>query len=132
MDIRIGIIGYGEVGSIFSVGLRNQPGATSVAAWDIRFAQPGAGPALLPAAAESGVDAASGMGELCKAATLIISAVTASSTLEVAQEAARHLLPGTVLLDLNSASPGTKREAAGVIDVAGGVSEGKRWREMKL
>jgi 3-hydroxyisobutyrate dehydrogenase-like beta-hydroxyacid dehydrogenase len=119
MDIRIGMIGYGEVGSIFSAGLRDQPGVTSVAAWDIRFAQPGAGPALLAAAAESGVDAASGMGELCKAATLIISAVTASSTLEVAQEAARYLLPGTVFLDLNSASPGTKREAARVIDVAG-------------
>ena len=38
----------------------------------------------------------------------------------VAREAASHLRPGTAFLDLNSASPGAKREAAGLIEAAGG------------
>eukprot|EP01034_Spumella_vulgaris_P044614 gene44615-55514_t len=60
------------------------------------------------------------MRELCGACDLIISAVTASNTLAVAQEAAQHLRAGTVFLDLNSASPGTKQQAAALIDTAGG------------
>jgi 3-hydroxyisobutyrate dehydrogenase-like beta-hydroxyacid dehydrogenase len=119
-DIRIGMIGYGEVGRIFSAGLKSQPGVTAVNVWDIKFAEPGTGSALVAAAGDAGVVAASGMAQMCEAATLVISAVTASGTLEAAQAAARHIRPGTFFLDLNSASPATKREAAAAIDAAGG------------
>jgi 3-hydroxyisobutyrate dehydrogenase-like beta-hydroxyacid dehydrogenase len=57
--------------------------------------------------------------QLCDKATLLISAVTASNTLAVAVEAARSIRPGTVFLDLNSASPGTKQAAAKLIEGAG-------------
>jgi 3-hydroxyisobutyrate dehydrogenase-like beta-hydroxyacid dehydrogenase len=60
------------------------------------------------------------MAALCVHSDVIFSAVTASNTLAVAQAAAQHLRPGTVFLDLNSASPGTKKEAAHVIASAGG------------
>ena len=50
----------------------------------------------------------------------IISAVTASNTLEVAQEAARLMQRGATFLDLNSASPGTKKQAAIAVEEAGG------------
>jgi 3-hydroxyisobutyrate dehydrogenase-like beta-hydroxyacid dehydrogenase len=50
---------------------------------------------------------------------LIISAVTASNTLAVAQEAAQHIRAGAVFLDLNSASPGTKQQAAALVDAQG-------------
>jgi 3-hydroxyisobutyrate dehydrogenase-like beta-hydroxyacid dehydrogenase len=119
-DIRIGVIGYGEVGKIFSAGLKDQSGVSAVAAWDLKFAQSGTGPTLRATAGDAGIIAASGMAQLCKEATLVISAVTASGTLEAAQAAARHIEPGTFFLDLNSASPGTKREAAAVINAAGG------------
>jgi 3-hydroxyisobutyrate dehydrogenase-like beta-hydroxyacid dehydrogenase len=59
------------------------------------------------------------MQALCAASDLIISAVTASNTLAVAREAAVHIPAGTVFLDLNSASPGTKQKAAALIDAAG-------------
>jgi 3-hydroxyisobutyrate dehydrogenase-like beta-hydroxyacid dehydrogenase len=59
------------------------------------------------------------MRELCERSDLVISAVTASNTLSVAQEAAQHLGAGSVFLDLNSASPGTKQQAAAVVDAAG-------------
>ena len=44
----------------------------------------------------------------------------ASNTLAVAREAAAHIKPGSYFLDLNSASPGTKKQAAELIDGAGG------------
>ena len=60
------------------------------------------------------------MQALCAASELILSAVTASNTLAVAQEAAPFIRPGTVFLDFNSASPGTKQQCAALIDAAGG------------
>jgi 3-hydroxyisobutyrate dehydrogenase-like beta-hydroxyacid dehydrogenase len=59
------------------------------------------------------------MQALCEASDLVISAVTASNTLAVAQEAAPFLRPGAVFLDLNSASPGTKQQAAALVDARG-------------
>jgi 3-hydroxyisobutyrate dehydrogenase-like beta-hydroxyacid dehydrogenase len=59
------------------------------------------------------------MQALCAKSDFLISAVTASNTLAVAQEAARHVRPGTIFLDLNSASPGTKQQAARIMDAAG-------------
>jgi 3-hydroxyisobutyrate dehydrogenase-like beta-hydroxyacid dehydrogenase len=58
--------------------------------------------------------------ELCAQAELIISAVTASNTLAVAEQTAAHLKAGTFFLDLNSASPGVKQQAAQRIEAAGG------------
>jgi len=46
-------------------------------------------------------------------------AVTASNTLAVAEEAARHARAGGLFLDLNSASPGTKQRAAAALEAAG-------------
>ena len=62
---------------------------------------------------------ASGMQELCSHAALLVSAVTASNTLAVAEEAARHARSGSRFLDLNSASPGTKQRAAAALEAVG-------------
>jgi 3-hydroxyisobutyrate dehydrogenase-like beta-hydroxyacid dehydrogenase len=115
----LGLIGYGEVGKIFGAGLKRQAGVTSVSAWDLKFADATSQAAETAHAANSGITAQPSMQALCAAADLIISAVTASKTLAVAQEAARHIRPGAVFLDLNSASPGTKQRAAAAIDGAG-------------
>ena len=119
MPDDIGLIGYGEVGRIFSRGLQ-QPGGRPVHAWDLQFADPGVRDAALQHARDHGVQACASAAALCSASSLVISAVTASNTLAVAQEAARHLRPGTFFLDLNSASPGTKAQCAALIDAAGG------------
>ena len=103
---HLGLIGYGEVGRIFAAGL----GAhfASVRVWDIDLRNP---------APE--VQACASMQELAQSCDLVISAVTAANTLAVAQEAAPHLRPGAVFLDLNSASPGTKQLASNVVEAAG-------------
>lgn len=117
---KIGIVGYGEVGKIFASGLKAKNGVTHMAAWDVKFTHEASGGVELLAAKEAGVNACSGMQALCEASGFIISAVTASNTLAVAQEAAKFIQPGTVFLDLNSASPGTKQQCAALIDEAGG------------
>ena len=119
--IRLGLIGYGEVGRIFSAGLKAQPGVAAVGAWDLKFARADTGVAERAHAAAAGVQAHDSAAALCAASALVISAVTASSTLAVAEEAARHIRPGTLFLDLNSASPGTKRQCAALIDGAGAL-----------
>ncbi|MDM0011115.1 DUF1932 domain-containing protein [Variovorax sp. J22P168] len=115
----IGLVGYGEVGKTFAAGLRDKPGVRGVAAWDLKFADPVRQAAECAHAAEAGIEACSDMRALCQASDFVISAVTASNTLAVAREAAPHLRPGTVFLDLNSASPGTKQQCAALVDAAG-------------
>lgn len=116
---RIGLVGYGEVGKIFAAGLLNRPGVEAVSAWDLTFAQDETRAAETAHAQQAGVAAQPSMAALCAASDLLISAVTASNTLTVAEQAAAHIRPGTLVLDLNSASPGTKQQCAALIDGAG-------------
>jgi 3-hydroxyisobutyrate dehydrogenase-like beta-hydroxyacid dehydrogenase len=116
--IRLGLIGYGEVGGIFCAGLKTQ--VDSVHAWDLKLADATAAAPLRERAAHDGVTLCASAADLCAASDLVISAVTASNTVDVAREAAAHLRPGTIFLDLNSASPGGKRQAAALIEAAGG------------
>jgi len=118
MDVqRIAIVGYGEVGKIFAAGL--QPQVAQLVAWDLKFAQVATAEAEQGHAQARGIRACRSMQELCESSDLVISAVTASNTLAVAEEAARFLQPGAVFLDLNSASPGTKQKAGAAVDARG-------------
>ena len=116
---RIGLIGYGEVGKIFSAGLKGKPGVIAVSAWDLKFADSTTQAAELAHAENAGVTARPSARALCEASDLVISAVTASNTLTVASEASQFIQAGAIFLDLNSASPGTKRQCAALIDAAG-------------
>ena len=116
---RIGLIGHGEVGKIFASGLKDRPGVSAVGAWDLKFSDPATRKFELDQCSVHGITAHGSMRELCEASDLVISAVTASNTLAVAQEAAPFIRSGSVFLDLNSASPGTKQKAAALIDARG-------------
>ncbi len=121
MNIRnIGLVGYGEVGKIFGAALQGRTGIATVGAWDLKFADAAMRAGEQAHARKAGVTVHGSMQALCAASDLIISAVTASNTLAVAQEAAPHIRRGALFLDLNSASPGTKQQAGAVIDAAGG------------
>ena len=113
---RIGLIGYGEVGKIFASGLKTQTGVAAVSAWDLKFTSAALGESERAHAAHAGIQAHTSMQSLCEASDFLISAVTASNTLAVAREAAPFLQKGAVFLDLNSASPGTKQQAAALVD----------------
>ncbi len=114
----IGLVGYGEVGRILAEDLRAR-GVDKVLAYDIKFGTADDAP-LLAHAAQHGVRPMSSHGFLASAADLVISAVTADQTVAVAVSSAPTFRPGAWFLDFNSASPGAKIAAAGLIDAAGG------------
>ena len=114
---QVGLVGYGEVGRILAEDLRAQ--GIAVRAFDLKLHQP-TGLPLLAHAQRHGVELASSHADLANACDLIISAVTASQAVPVAQACAATIGQGAWFLDFNSASPGAKIKAAGLIDAAGG------------
>jgi 3-hydroxyisobutyrate dehydrogenase-like beta-hydroxyacid dehydrogenase len=114
---RVALIGYGEVGRILAEDLRAQQ--VTVIAFDLKLAVE-AGNALRSHAAQHGVQLAASHADAVREADLVVSAVTASQAVPVAQACAPALPRGAFLLDLNSASPGAKIRAAGFVDGAGG------------
>jgi 3-hydroxyisobutyrate dehydrogenase-like beta-hydroxyacid dehydrogenase len=112
------LIGFGEAGSILSAGLV-KAGAQSVATYDIKFDQPD-GPAMMARAREAGVHPAPTPAEAAAGAEIVIAALTASAAVDAARTAATYIKPNQYYLDINSVSPGKKREAAAIIEGAGG------------
>ena len=119
MGIILGIIGFGEVGGIFGRGLLGKSGVDAVYTWDLKFADASSGARARAAADADGIHSVDSMAALCREANLLISAVTASSTLAAGEKAALHARAGSLFLDLNSASPGTKQSAAKTLEAAG-------------
>lgn len=114
---RIGLVGYGEVGRILAEDLRKQD--VKVSAYDIKLGGD-QGDALRRHATEFGVALAASHGELAGQVDFIVSAVTASQAVPVAEACAPSIRQGTWFLDFNSASPGAKQRAAALIDGGGG------------
>ncbi len=117
-SVNLTIIGFGEVGQTFARDFLAR-GDVRVSTHDIKFASTDAGPALLEKARVAGVATAESHAAACANADIVISAVTASSALEVAEQAATYLRPGQIFFDINSASPGTKTRAAKAVNACG-------------
>jgi 3-hydroxyisobutyrate dehydrogenase-like beta-hydroxyacid dehydrogenase len=115
MIARIALIGFGEVGRILGEDLTAHVG---LSAFDLKFADRTSGPSQT--AKETGIWAAPSAKEAVAGCDLVISAVTAAQTLAAAQSVTAGLSKDAVFLDLNSASPGMKRQAADAIHGAGG------------
>ena len=113
----IGLVGYGEVGRILAEDLRKQE--LRVTAYDLKLHTDQAG-ALRDHAAAHGVSLTASHADLAAQADFIVSAVTASQAVPVAQACAPAVKAGAWFLDFNSASPGAKRRAAALIDGNGG------------
>src|SRR5262245_10236433 len=110
---RICFIGFGEAGQALAGGLRDS-GVSAVSAWDILFPLP-EGEALRAAAERIGVRQGSSAADAVKDADLIVSAVTAASSLEAAAAAKPFLRREQYFLDINSVSPARKQETAKLI-----------------
>ncbi len=108
----IALIGFGEVGSIFARELRAKD-VRKLRAYDIKFTQ------TVPAA-NADASPCRSAAEAVTGATLVFSAVTAAETLNAAKSACAAIGKGAFFVDLNSASPGVKRDASQLIDAAGG------------
>ncbi len=118
MRWRIGLIGYGEVGRILAEDLRAQD--ISVSAYDLKLEQTDSRAPLSEHATQHGVSLSRSPAELALESDLIVSAVTASQAVTVAQACCATIRAGTYLLDFNSASPGAKSRASELIGKAEG------------
>ncbi len=117
-SVNLAIIGFGEVGQTFARDFLAR-GDVKVATYDIKFASLKDGPALLEKARAAGVSTARDHAAACVEADIVISAVTASSALAVAEQAATWLRKDQMFFDINSASPGTKTKAASLVNACG-------------
>jgi 3-hydroxyisobutyrate dehydrogenase-like beta-hydroxyacid dehydrogenase len=113
---RIGLVGYGEVGRILAEDLRKQ--GVAVAAYDLKFGTAAEAP-LRQHASLHHVSLTRSHAELASQADFLVSAVTASQTVAVAESCAPAVKRDAFFLDFNSASPGAKIKAAGLVDAGG-------------
>ena len=114
---HVGLVGYGEVGRILAEDLRLL--GLRVSACDLKLGSE-AGNSMREHANAHGVMLAESHAALAAGTDLIVSAVTASQAVPVAQACAPAVKRGAFFLDFNSASPGAKIRAAALIDGAGG------------
>jgi 3-hydroxyisobutyrate dehydrogenase-like beta-hydroxyacid dehydrogenase len=114
----VGIVGYGVVGRNLAEDLHAR--GVRVVAHDRKCADPALAPALHAHAQALGVELLDDAAAVAARCDLLVSAVTASQTLAVAHAAAPGLREGAFFLDFNSASPGAKITAAGVVHAHGG------------
>lgn len=121
---KVALIGFGEAASALLAGWRSSPLAARrpVAAFDVKT---DARDEAVRAAKRQDytravVEGATAIGEALAGATVVFSTVTADQALAAARSAAACLPAHALYFDCNSCAPGTKREAARVIDQAGG------------
>jgi len=114
---RVAIVGFGEAGGIFGSDLAAQ--GVDVSIFDILLHAKESRDAMLAKARESKVQAKESLADCLRAAELAISAVTASSSGDVARDAAKTMRPGQMFMDINSVSPAAKRAEAAHIARSG-------------
>ena len=116
--VSVGLLGYGEVGRILAEDLRAQ--SVSVRAYDLKLEDASTAQPLQAHAQAHGVQLCASAAAMAAECDVLISAVTASQTLAAAQSCIARLRAGCFYLDMNSASPGIKQQAAALVDAAGG------------
>jgi|HigsolmetaAR201D_1030396.scaffolds.fasta_scaffold00521_2 3-hydroxyisobutyrate dehydrogenase-like beta-hydroxyacid dehydrogenase len=114
--VSVCLLGFGEVGQTLAADL-TRAGVERLVAWDILFPNPESIPSrgLQGTRVQAAADAPSAVREV----QLVVSAVTAAQDVNAARSVAPGLTPGTFYLDLNSVSPGTKREVAAIVESTG-------------
>jgi len=110
------LLGFGEVGTILADELDERGFALS--AWDLEFSDARSRPTQ--AAAGRPLRLGRDARDAAKDADVVISAVTAAQTTAAARVVAPGLGSGTWYVDLNSASPASKLEAAKLVADQGG------------
>lgn len=114
---RIAVIGFGEAGGI--LGAELVAAGCEVTTYDILFAAPQFREAMRAKAERARVRAADTLAEAAKDAQLVISAVTATSSGDVASLAGKSMRSGQVFLDINSCSPAKKQASCKALEVSG-------------
>jgi 3-hydroxyisobutyrate dehydrogenase-like beta-hydroxyacid dehydrogenase len=108
---RLGLVGYGEIGSTLGAGLR-RAGLDEVVSYD-KHASDGPYAALIQRRArEAGVPLLRSPAELAERADVIVGATPGSSSVASAEALAPHLGPRHLVVDIASATPRVKQAVA--------------------
>ncbi len=116
--MHIGFIGFGEAARAFADTLKDK-GVEHFATYDILFDSEGMDGPTANNARQRNVHPLAHPSDLAAESDWVISAVTAASSLEAAQEIAPHLESRQVFIDINSVSPGRKRKSADLVATSG-------------
>jgi 3-hydroxyisobutyrate dehydrogenase-like beta-hydroxyacid dehydrogenase len=117
-DLRkFALIGFGEAGSILGEDL--VAAGRDVVMYDILLDSAASRATMVDKARRAKVRVADTFDEAVVATQVVISAVTASSSADVAARAAKTLRAGQVLLDINSVSPAKKLSNAALLEATG-------------
>ncbi len=117
---RLGLVGFGEIGSTIAAGLR-QAGLAAIAAYDKHAFDGPFARLIQQRAASCGVPLLRSNQELAAAADVIVSVTPGVASVESAAACAPFLTPGHVFVDFASATPGIKREVAARLAASGAL-----------
>ena len=116
--MRIAFLGFGEAARAFHDSLAPKLGDGEFRAYDLLLDNADKAGEMQAAMTNRGVQAEASPAGLADA-DWIFSAVTADQSLIAAQSIAPHLGQGALLIDINSVSPGRKRETAALVNETG-------------
>jgi 3-hydroxyisobutyrate dehydrogenase-like beta-hydroxyacid dehydrogenase len=117
MERTVTLIGYGEAGRTFA---RAGGWAQHARAFDIKVDNPQFRDAMLADFEADGISAEANLDDAVVGSHTILSLVTPDHALTAAKNAAKCISPSALYFDMNSVAPDTKREAAQLIESAGG------------
>ena len=117
-QLSVGFLGFGEAGFELAKGLHSAAispiyvcdKTTNDLAWSLR---------LKSRAREAGAIYLESIGEVVKEAKIILSVVPSEASLAAAQEAALHLCPGKMYLDLTSSFPEDMKTISALVESTG-------------
>ena len=114
---HVTLIGFGEAGSILGADLVSS--GCDVSMYDILLDDVKTSAAMRARAEQAHVQVHDSFAAATSGADLIVSAVTASSSGDVATLAGKHLRAGQIFLDINSVSPGKKQSSCRAVEASG-------------
>lgn len=112
--MKIAFIGFGEAARAFTDTLKGKGEAEFIAAYDIQQNE-----SIASEARSRGLRFEASVAAAIEGADWIFAAVTADQSLEAAKSALSALKPGQVYIDINSVSPGRKKETAALVEETG-------------
>ncbi|MEZ0168959.1 DUF1932 domain-containing protein [Microvirga sp. TS319] len=112
--MKIAFIGFGEAARAFTDTLKGKGEAEFVAAYDLRQDE-----AMAAEARSRGLRFEQSVKATIEGVDWVFAAVTADQSLEAAKSALSALKPGQLYIDINSVSPGRKRETAALVEATG-------------
>lgn len=116
----LGFIGFGEAAFHIAKGLCGA-GLAGIRAYDVMAGDAKLGPLVRERAEGAQVLLVPTLADLMASCGLVLCATSAKYALPIARQAAEFVSAGTIYADLNSASPGTKRQIGQVMAAAGAL-----------